>query len=111
MLQLSLNISQDANIYFTNNMADCGGALYLASIKMIVGSRVNLKLHQNKVREYRNILNYFFGGAILAEMSNITIGERAQAYKLVAILLAMVEEFISGKIVLSLCTGILLSNW
>ena len=79
---LVLNVSQDANIHFTNNTADCGGALCLASTKMNVGSRANLILHQNKVREYRYIIMndsmyyyYFFGGAILAVMCDITIGE------------------------------------
>ena len=70
-----LNISQGSNIYFIGNTADCGGAFYLNNSIMNVGSKVNMTLHENKERKYRNIPNYFFGGAILAKNSTIIVGE------------------------------------
>ena len=73
-----LNINDEASVYFINNTADCGGAIFLCNTAMNVGNKVNMKFCENKARKWRQVHTiklvgyYFIGGAVLLDNSYIS---------------------------------------
>ena len=80
-----LNINNGAFVHFINNTAKCGGAIYLRSTIMNVGSKVNMNFIENKARKWHHVHTAsigcsFLGGAVLLDNSSITTGTDVRLY-------------------------------
>ena len=66
-------------MYFVNNTADCGGAVYLKSILMNVGCKVSMNFCENKARNWHQVSTkyYTFRGAVLLHKYNSFISTGA----------------------------------
>ena len=79
--QSILNINSEASVHFVNNIADCGGAVYLKSTIMTINNKVNITFNENKARTWHKVSShyqyYIFGGAVLLHSSVISTGSNA----------------------------------